>query len=70
MDDHRAEQPDLAPLLDRAEARRYLGGISAQTLHRLVRDRELVIFKIRRRSFLRRVDREALVERSTRRTAL
>jgi excisionase family DNA binding protein len=56
-------------LLTVAEAKDILGGISAQTLYRLIADEQLAIVKIRRRTFIRRSDVDALIERSTRRTA-
>ena len=61
--------PPHSPLVSVREARRVLGGISAQTLYRLVRDGDLKIVKLRRRSFLRRADIDALIDRSTRKKA-
>ena len=49
-----------------SEARRYLGGVSAQTLYRLVNEEGLPLVKIRRRSFFHRSDLDALVRASTR----
>lgn len=49
------------------EAREYLGGISPQTLYRLVADGQLRLVKLRRRSFIRVADLERLVAASTRR---
>jgi excisionase family DNA binding protein len=43
-------------LVDAAEARRQLGGISVQTLRRLVADGELPVVRIRRRVLFRRAD--------------
>ena len=60
---------DLSPLIDLREARVLLGGISPQLLYRLIADGQLRLVKIRRRSFIRQDDVEALIERSTRRTA-
>jgi excisionase family DNA binding protein len=40
-----------------------LGGISYQTLYQLVADRSLRLVKVRRRSFIRRDDIDALIER-------
>jgi excisionase family DNA binding protein len=53
-------------LLSAAEAREYLGGISPQTLYRLVNEHGLPLVKIRRRSFFHRTDLDALVRASTR----
>lgn len=47
------------------EAREYLGGISPQTLYRLVADGHLRLVKLRRRSFIRLADLERLVAGST-----
>jgi excisionase family DNA binding protein len=58
--------PDTADLMSLADARSMLGGISAQTLYRLIHDGDLDLVKIRRRSFIRRGDLDELVERSTR----
>jgi excisionase family DNA binding protein len=58
---------DNASLLTLREARVCLGGISAHTLYRLIDDGELKLVKLRRRSFIRRDDIEALIDRSTRR---
>ena len=53
-------------LLTAVEARKYLGGISSQTLYRLVNEHGLPLVKIRRRSFFHRTDLDALVRASTR----
>lgn len=45
------------------DARRMLGGISSQTIYRLVHDGDLTIVKIRRRSFIRTADLAALINR-------
>ena len=58
--------PTLPALVTVAEARRLLGGVSGQTIYRLIADGELPIVKIRRRTFMRCADLEALIESATR----
>jgi excisionase family DNA binding protein len=58
----------LSGLLSASEAREYLGGVSSQTLYRLVNEAGLPLVKIRRRSFFHRSDLDALVRVSTTRT--
>jgi excisionase family DNA binding protein len=60
-----AARPEDA-LVSLREARKYLGGISPQTLYRLVADGDLRLVKLRRRSFIRIADLERLVAASTR----
>jgi excisionase family DNA binding protein len=55
-------QPEL---VDLSNTRSALGGISKQTVYRLVADGELGVVKIRRRTFFRRRDIEALIARAT-----
>jgi hypothetical protein len=64
-DPEKADAP--AELVTLAQARLRLGGISPQTLYRLVADGELVLVKLRRRSFVIAGDLERLIERSSRR---
>jgi excisionase family DNA binding protein len=61
MSTHADRDHAPAPLMDVDDGRRYLGGISRQTLYKLVRDGDLTIVKLRRRSFLRRADLDALI---------
>jgi excisionase family DNA binding protein len=61
MPDRSATASPPSSLVSLADARAYLGGVSAQTLYRLVADGQLTIIKVRRRSFLRRSDLERLV---------
>jgi excisionase family DNA binding protein len=65
MNESAARTPKAPPLLNLPEARAYLGGISNQTLYRLIADRSLRLVKVRRRSFIYRADIDALIERST-----
>lgn len=65
MADRTAPDTRRQALLDAAEARQYLGGISPQTLYRLVSD-GLPLVKVRRRTFFRLRDLDDLIERSVR----
>jgi excisionase family DNA binding protein len=53
-------------LMTTSQARQYLGGVSPQTLYRLINEEGLPLVKIRRRTFFRRSDLDALVRASTR----
>jgi excisionase family DNA binding protein len=55
----------ISVLVSRDQARVLLGGISNQTLYRLIADRSLRLVKVRRRSFIHRADIDALIERNT-----
>jgi excisionase family DNA binding protein len=50
------QEPPIIELVSSEEARRQLGGISAQTLRRLVADGELRPVTVRRRKLFRRTD--------------
>jgi excisionase family DNA binding protein len=66
MDAESTSAPDMSPLMSVSAARAHLGGVSRETLYRLVREGELSIVKVRRRTFIPRADIEALIDRSTR----
>jgi excisionase family DNA binding protein len=55
-----------ALLVSLRDARRTLGGVSNQTLYRLVADGQITLIKIRRRSFIRRSELDDLIRRSIR----
>jgi excisionase family DNA binding protein len=61
MTDRTQPEPSGSALLSAVEAREYLGGISPQTLYRLVNEHGLPLVKIRRRSFFHRTDLDALI---------
>jgi excisionase family DNA binding protein len=61
MDTSPHDQP-ISKLVSRRDARALLGGISNQTLYRLIAERSLRLVKVRRRSFIRRDDIDALIE--------
>jgi hypothetical protein len=52
----------VVELVDAAEARRQLGGISDQTLRRLVAEGRLRVVTIRRRKLFRRCDLNRIAE--------
>jgi hypothetical protein len=56
MQENTRPEPPIIELVSAAEARRQLGGISAQTLRRLVADGRLHIVSVRRRKLYRRSD--------------
>lgn len=59
-----------APLLiDLGTTRELLGGISTQTIYRLIADGQLELVKIRRRSFVTLSSLEALIRTGTAREA-
>jgi len=60
------EAVGLRPLLTAKQARRLLGGISKSTLWRLVRQGDLPVVRIGRRTFFRPEDLENLVARKLR----
>lgn len=60
------EAVGLRPLLTAKQARRLLGGISKSTLWRLVRQGDLPVVRIGRRTFFRPEDVENLVARKLR----
>lgn len=49
-------------LLSLPDAATYLGGIDTDTVHKLVRDKQLTKVKIGRRSFITRESADALVD--------
>lgn len=51
-------------LLSVTQAREALGGVSVATFYNLVNDGDLALVKIRGRTFVRREDIDALIERS------
>ena len=60
------EAVGLRPLLTAKQTRRLLGGIAKSTLWRLVRQGELPVVRIGRRTFFRPEDVENLVARKLR----
>jgi hypothetical protein len=55
----------LEPLVPVLDARQILGGVSSQTIYRLVKRGDLRLVKIRRRSFIRLDDLQLLIASST-----
>jgi excisionase family DNA binding protein len=58
--------PESHDLLDLNAARAALGGIGLSTLYRLIWNGDLPVVKVRRRSFIRRADVDAFIERQVR----
>jgi excisionase family DNA binding protein len=66
MDDISAREPDLSLLVSVPDARRHLGGVSSQTIYRLIANGKLRLVKVGRRSLIPRADLEALAESGSR----
>ena len=58
--------PDDPPPVDLQTARTLLGGVSIQTIYRLIQDGELELVKIRRRSFVTRRSINAVINSAER----